>query len=310
MLRVGTQSDYWYDNNDPDGSVAFIKSCGFDTIDFNLHNLIKINDMVKAGPPYTSFFDASAEELCEHFRGFKEACQRYDVTVAQVHGPFPTWLNGEDEMNEYIIGVYEKCFAISAFIGAPGIVVHPVHGAGDKEWEANTWQYRRLIPFAKKYGVKIVLENIFGRYNDRFIQGRMSNPEDAIKYFDTLTEEAGFDAFGFCFDVGHALITCQNIPRFIRMLGHRLTNLHIHDNNGLDDLHIVPYTCLTKGQNTVCDWSGFISALKEIGYKGDLCFETFRTYKVLPRELWADMYRFNAAIGHYFAKIILDDGEK
>jgi len=306
MLRIGTQSDNWYSDSDPEGSIAYIRSCGFTTIDFNMNKYIPVKELYEGKPPYTSFYDKSVEELCEFFAPLKAACEHHDVTIAQLHGPFPGWYVDGGELNDYMIMVYEKCLAVSAFLGCPGVVVHPVHGAGDAEWESNLWVYRRLIPAAKKYGAKILLENIFGRYNGRFIQGRMSSADVICKYFDLLTEEAGFEAFGICFDVGHAIITCQNIPEFIKTLGPRLTNLHIHDNNGLDDLHFLPYTCTTTGANLVCNWEGIIDALKEIGYRGDLCFETFRAYRIMPKEVWRELFTLNAAIGRYFVKRITE----
>ena len=307
MLRIGTQSDNWYFDSDPDGSIAYIKSCGFSAVDFNLNAYIKVGELEKREPPYTSFYDKSVEELYEYFAPLKEACEKHDVVIAQIHAPFPTWLNGKTELNDYLVMVLEKCCAVSAFLNCPGIVVHPVHGAGDGEMDANLWLYRRLIPAAKKYGVKILLENIFARFNGRFIQGRMSSPDVACKYFDMLTEEAGFDAFGFCFDVGHAIVTCQNIPEFIRALGHRLTNLHIHDNNGLDDLHLLPYTCVTTKADLVCDWDGVVNALKDIGYRGALCFETFRALRVTPPAIWTEVLKLNSAIGRHWSDVILGE---
>ena len=306
MLRIGTQSDGWYRPDDPEGSIEFIKSCGFTTVDFNLNNFTKANDMAKGLVPCESFYDQSLDALYEYFAPLKAACKKHDVTIAQIHAPFPTWYAGNPEFNEYSIKVLEKCLAISAYLDCPGIVVHPVQGTPD-EWESNMWMYRRLIPAAKKYGVKVLLENIFARMNDRFIQGRMSSPEEACKYFDALTAEAGEGVFGFCFDVGHAIITCQNIPAFVRALGHRLTNLHIHDNNGLDDLHLMPYTCATLKANLVCDWAGFIEALRNIGYRGALCFETFRAYRIIPEALRPDLYKYNAAIGRYMSNAILGE---
>ena len=306
MLRVGTQSDNWYSDLDPDGSIAYIKSCGFDAVDFNLNNYVRIKDESGWVKPYSSFYDKSLEELYEFFAPLKAACKKHDVVIAQVHGPFPNWYAGMPELNEYILTMMEKCCAICAFLDCPGIVVHPIHGVtGETEWEENLGMYRRLIPAAKKYGVKILLENIFARFCGRFKQGRMSSAELACKYLDTLNAEAGFDAFGFCFDVGHALVTCQDIPEFVRAMGNRITNLHIHDNNGLDDLHLLPYTCVTTGANLVCDWNGFVEALRDIGYRGALCFETFRALRIIPKPLWSDVLKLNSAIGRYWSDVII-----
>ena len=257
------------------------------------------------GPYSCPFYDQSIEELCEYFAPLKAACEKYDVEISQIHAPFPNWYIGKERFNEYIITVLEKCFAISAFLGCPGIVVHPVESTAPEAYEENYRMYRRLIPMAKKYGVKILLENIFGRFNGRFKQGRLSGPEDACEYFDRLSEEAGFEAFGFCFDVGHAIITCQDIPAFIRRLGHRLTNLHVHDNNGLDDLHLMPYTCFTTGANLVCDWDGIVEALKDINYRGAICFETFKSVRTMPEAVRGELLKLISAIGRHWSDRIL-----
>ena len=307
MLRIGTQSDTWYDDRDPDGSLAFYKKCGFTAIDFDLNNYMDSRGMSKGLTPLMSFYDKSLEEIYEHFAPFKAALEKYDIEVAQIHGPFPNWISGKDDYNEYLMMVMEKCLAISAFLGCPGVVIHPVEYTGDIAREGNLRMYRHLIPAAKKYGVKILLENIFARFNGRFKQGRMSHPEEAIEYFDMLNAEAGFEAFGFCFDVGHAIITCQDIPAFIRRMGHRITNLHIHDNNGLDDLHLMPYSCLTTGANFVSDWDGIVEALRDIGYRGALCFETFKSVRIMPEAVRGEVLSLISAIGRHWSDRILGE---
>ena len=139
MLRIGTQSDIWYSELDPDNSIAYYKSCGFDTIDFNLHQYIKCGELKDMEPPFSSFYDKPLDELYEYFAPLKEACRKHGVTIAQIHAPFSSWYEGKDAFNEYMIGVHEKCIAISAFLDCPGIVIHPVHGlSGYAEWDVNS----------------------------------------------------------------------------------------------------------------------------------------------------------------------------
>ena len=308
MLRIGTQSGNWYKDSDPDGSIAYIRSCGFDAVDFDLNAYIRAADIRAAGEPYSSFYDKPLEELFEFFAPLKEACRKHDVIISQIHAPFTAYYKGESAFNEYMLDVMRKCCAICGFLECSGLVIHPAVGCnGEDEWEENMYQYRSLIPAAKEYGVKILLENIFVRFNGRFISGRMSSADVVCKYLDTLNAEAGFDAFGFCFDVGHAIVTCQNIPNFVRTLGSRLTHLHIHDNNGLDDLHLLPYTCVTTGSNLVCDWEGFVGALKDIGYRGTLSFETFRALRIMPPAVWDEVLKLNSAIGRHWSDVILGE---
>ena len=50
----------------------------------------------------------------------------------------------------------------------------------------------------------------------------------------------------------------------------RLKALHLHDNDGREDMHVLP---LTEGTGKV-DWDALLKALADIGYEGDF------TYKV------------------------------
>ena len=305
MLRVGVQSAGWYSKDDPDGSFAYIKSCGFNAIDFNIDHYLPTSKLAKEDGPYTSFFDKDIEEILAFFTPLKEAAEKHDVAIAQMHAPFPIWFKDKDELNDYIFMALEKCLAVCRHVGCPAIVVHPTQrSTKEKEHACNLDNYRRLIPAAKKYGVKICLENIFMRRPGRIQQGRCSNVEEACWYIDTLNKEAGGDYFGFCLDIGHANLTNRNLCEYIKELGDRLTILHIHDNNGLDDMHMIPYSYLATPTSHVCDWEGFVTGLKEIGYKGALAFETFRIFSAYPRAVWTEALKLIAAIGHYWAERI------
>ena len=58
-----------------------------------------------------------------------------------------------------------------------------------------------------------------------------------------------------------------NQGRFIREAGRRLQALHLHDNDGSDDQHMLPY-----GRGNI-DWQDVFSALKDIRYQGLFNFE-------------------------------------
>ncbi len=310
MLKVGVQSSGWYNEKDPMGSLAYIKSCGFEAIDFNIDHYMKPGKMVKEGI-YPTIFDEPTERVLEFFVPLKEASERTGVTICQMHAPFPVWHEGEDEINELVITALDKCFAVCEFVGCPAIVVHPVSGpTREEEWNANLALYRRLIPIIQKYkGVKICLENIFSHYEKRIIEGRLSNASDACRMLDILNEEAGGDYFGFCLDVGHANLTRRNLKEYIRELGARLTILHTHDNNGVDDLHMIPYSYLASGKTHVCDWEGFVEGLKEINYSGVIMFETFRIFSAYPQTVHTEALKLISAIGHYWAKRIDEPDE-
>lgn len=305
MLKVGVQSGDWYDYERPQESLEFIKSCGFDAIDLNIDNRIDTTRLQKEGI-YPNFFDKTAEEICEYFATLREATLKTGVSISQMHAPFPVWFEGREELNEYMLGILDKCFALCEYLECPAIVVHPSRNPSRREeFELNANNYRKMIPLIKKYrGVKICLENIFTHQGVRIIEGRLSNPDDACALVDLLNGEAGGDYFGFCLDIGHANLTKNKIGEFIRTLGDRLTILHIHDNDGNEDLHMIPYSYLAQDKKCVIDWDDFAEALKDINYEGTLAFETFRVCHVYPPEVVPAALRLIASIGHCWASRI------
>ncbi len=304
MLKIGVQSAPWFSIHDPDGSIRFIKECGFECIDFNIDTNLP-GDKIRTGE-LTEFFDQSVEELCEYYRPLKEALEKYDVTISQMHAPFPLFVKDMEHVNEYLITVVEKICGVCAYVGCPALVVHPVgRSTKEKEIETNLNMYRAMIPGAKKYGVKLCLENLFGSFKGRVIEGPCADVNEACWYLDKLNEEAGEDIFGFCLDVGHANLLGRNLYNYITALGKRLTILHIHDNDSNGDLHMMPYTYTKNwGKDQICDWEGFINGLKESGYEGELSFETFRVLGAFPRDIWPEALKLISATGRYWVKRI------
>ncbi|MBQ4354048.1 MAG: TIM barrel protein [Clostridia bacterium] len=305
MIKTGVQSAGWYNRENPLASFEYIKSCGFEAIDFNIDHYLNTGKLAKEGMTET-FFDQSTEEILAFFTPLKEASEQTGVEIAQMHAPFPCWFKDQPILNEYILTALDKCFAVCEYVHCPAIVVHPNPGTTKaEEWENDMALYRPLIPIIKKYkGIKICLENIFTRRGTRMTEGRLSTAAEACRILDTLNEEAGGDYFGFCLDVGHASLTGRNVKEFVKELDHRLTVLHIHDNNALDDLHMIPYSYLSTGSVHTCDWQGFVEGLAEIGYQGTLAFETFRIFSAYPAAVHTEALRLIAAIGNYWKTII------
>ena len=307
MLEVGVQSARWYNREDPDGSFAFIRSCGFEAVDFNIDHYLSVSTMVKTGQVVESIFDKEVAEVLLHFAPLKEASEKHGVKISQMHSPFPIWIPGNTELTDHVIMAVEKCLEVCKYVNCPALVVHPDRNLDKNvEYENNMALYRRLIPAVKKTGVKVCLENLPGRMNDRLVDGVCSTGEEVCRYIDTLNAEAGCEAFGYCFDVGHANIMGSNMRDHLKKVGNRLTVMHIHDNNGITDWHTAPYTCVSSGGHQL-DWEGLLQGLKEINYRGSMCFETFRVLRHLPQALHKDMLKYIAAVGHYFKDQILSE---
>ncbi len=283
-----------------DAGFRMIRDAGFQGVDFNIDHTLPYD--VIAGGGSVPIYDAGEEALIDAMRPYKEAADRHAIRIVQMHAPFPSLVKNEAG-NAYVRKAIIACIRAAAYFSCKYLIVHPFFlGYADKlspeaEWNANIEGYSALIPAAKKYGVTICLENMFSSHNGKIYAACCADMAEANRYIDRLNEIAGEKVFAFCLDTGHALLVGKDISQTIRELGPRLETLHIHDNNGMQDQHLFPYM-------GVLDWDRFISGLKEIGYQGDLSFETFNALNVIDDALAAEALTFLGAIGRLFAKRI------
>ena len=302
MLKICVQTGgSGYNPYDPAPGFAMLKKCGFDSVDYNTGYLLPGSAITQG--TLTEFFDQDMDAILAHFAPIKAAAEENGIAFSQMHAPFPLWVKEKEDVNRYLIMVVEKLCRACAFLGCPAIVVHPVtRTLKEDEIATNYALYRALIPVAKETGVKICLENMFTSFNGHKIEGACADVDEVCTYIDTLNAEAGADCFGYCLDVGHANLMGKKLRHFVRTLGNRLTVLHLHENNGILDQHMAPYTqtavTTTKG---AMDWESFILALREIDYKGDLSFETFHATDLTPAPLRPAMLAYIAAVGRYWA---------
>lgn len=312
-LGVSIQTGTWYKmicggDSQADKAFEYISSLGIKYIDYNFNTAVPSYDKIKENSD-RGIFGESLEAVLEYYAPIKEAALRYGVSFGQSHAPFPMYIEESPEHSEFLIDAVNKMLAVCQYLGCPAIVVHPYFNLDtltkEQEIEINLNMYRKLMPEAKKRGVKICLENMFAVKNHHVIGTACSSAEEACWYIDTLNAEAGEDIFGYCFDVGHANISGKNLRRELNTLGHRLTCLHIHDNDGQNDLHQCPYTQKYEWGRKFCtDWEGFIEGLRDINYEGTLNFETGQALAGLPVELAPSMIRLIADVGAYFKKRI------
>ena len=305
-FMLSTQTSYWFrrwgaDKN-PDEAFRRFKECGFEAVDFGEIETPLPTKKVRVGE-LSNFYDADIDTLIEYFRPAKVAADKYGIAFAQAHAPFPMHVPGHPEVLEYLVMAVQKMLAICQMLECPYLIVHPSCFPSKKEeFAENMAMYRRLIPAAKQYGVKICLENMHIIRNAHKVGGACSNMEEANRYIDALNAEAGEDIFGFCYDVGHANLTSNDVLEDLRTLGHRLYALHIHDNDAMKDLHLVPFASRITKKEWTTDWEGFFQGLREIGYKGALNFEVSGSFLQLPDELVQPLMTFAAASCAYFRK--------
>lgn len=223
------------------------------------------------------------------------------------HAPCPSGSNDPTEADRLFNNI--ACsMRIASYLGIKTIVVHGMDhmdynadGGAQQLFEMNMNFYTRLKPYCEEYEIRIALENlpqikrlIFGE--EKVMPSVCSTPEEFILYLDTL----GNECFTACLDIGHAMITGQKPENFIRALGkERLTALHVHDNNGLRDMHTLPY------YGGMADWNMIMKTLSDIGYTGDLTFEA-GNFLSLPTELYPAGAQMIASVGKHLRNIFYD----
>ena len=305
-MKIGIQAigSIYMDAQHPDIEQDFrnIQDAGFDTVDFNLEIYLSWDTLASLNGD--CFYDRSMDELKDFFRPFVEACHNNGLEFSQMHAPFYQYFE-EDDRRRHFIEIEKKCIELAAWMGSPYIVVHPFimrrkYGR-QAEWDANMAFYRELIPVAKKNNIRICLENMFDKYNEHIVDAVCSDPAEAVRYIETLNKEAGGEYFAFCFDMGHANLLGRNVYEFVKDLGGHLQILHLHDNDGLHDLHNMPYVFTRSWGPGMSDWPALIKALHDTGYSGVLNFETCAALFAFPDELHQDVRKFICCIGHYLS---------
>lgn len=288
-----------------DKGFEMLKACGIDGIQFGMGAYVMPQKLIKENLP--SVMDGPVEEILEYVRPYKEAADKHGVAISQVHAPFPMWMPDNDAMVERMKSVIKKSLAVTAYMESAHCVVHPafvkdnMHAlSADAEWAINKALYAALIPDLKQYGVQCLLENMFaqGAEGTRFAAACSDFPE-AARWIDELNDMAGEERFGFCFDTGHCHLARQNLYRAILVMGARIKALHLQDNSGHLDQHVAPY----MGN---ADFEGVLRGLREIGYRGDLNFETGNVLGHFPPEVTEECLRLTSAIGRYFARRITE----
>ncbi len=109
--------------------------------------------------------------------------------------------------------------------------------------------------------LKIIAEHIEGKDITVCLEnlGTVVDSIDRILY---LIDNVGSDRLGICLDTGHLNLHDKKQREFILKAGKRLRALHIADNEGERDQHLMPFT---RGNINFVE---IVRTLKEIGYEG------------------------------------------
>ena len=180
--------------------------------------------------------------------------------------------------------------------GIRWLVVHPqsycdqVYYSRKLSLEKNLEMFKRLGDVAAKHGVGIAVENMFIRTMPKFA----ASCDDLMELLDLLGDDK---LFGICWDTGHGNLNKVDQAAAVRQMGKRLACLHVNDNKGQWDDHILPY------QGTI-HWESFMKALGEIGYQGDFTYEIHNFSKGFDAGFHQEAVTFARKLGQYMVTLM------
>ncbi len=265
-------------------AVKIIADSGFDAYDISLFKLTRDEDYI-----------FNADDYAEKAKELREFADSIGIVCNQSHAPFPSSV-GEPEKDKYIFGKIVRAMEIASILGAKIIVVHPIQHLNyaehaDELFEMNVEFYNSLIPYCKKFGIKVACENMWQCNNGSRVpsDSTCSRAWEFCKYLDAINSEWIVG----CLDIGHVSLMAADIPEFIHKMGNkRLQALHVHDTDFKGDLHTIPF-------NAKIDFLAVCKALGEIDYKGDFTFETDAFYRGRPEELYPASTKYLCETGRF-----------
>ena len=310
MLPIGVQTKNVVSDEHPEEGFALLARAGFSCADFSLNAYLLNSALYRM--ERNTFFDRSVQELEHFFDPHRNGAKAAGITINQMHMPYSNYVPGADEaLNEYLRKVVApKSMGICAFFGCPYIVVHGFKlsrflGSEEAEWQQTESFLDFLAPMAKDMEITICVENLYDSVGGHLVEGPCCNVRKAMERIDRMNEKYHSEVLGFCFDTGHANLVGLDFEEFITALSSRLKVLHIHDNDGVRDLHQIPFTFTKARENKpAADWEGFVRGLQKIAFRGALSFETAPVLSAFPEEMKRDTLAFIARIGEYFSSQI------
>lgn len=177
--------------------------------------------------------------------------EKHHLIIENVHAQTDNlnslWLSGdegEQTVSELITEI-EAC----GIYGISTIVLHLTNGSAPPSLsEAGIKRIERLINTAEKMNVQIAFENIRIPQHTQYI----------LDHYHSAS-------VGLCYDSGHENYWTPEID-WLNLYGNRIFAIHLHDNTGNGDSHMIPF-------DGNIDWDTKLKALAGSSYQGSITLE-------------------------------------
>lgn len=231
------------------------------------------------------------DDVLETAKNFANFLKEYNFEISQGHLWLKIKICADDTALEKLfrwIDMYEE-------IGIKNMVLHcdnltETNLSREEKIEKNIEKLQILAEYIKNKEITVCLENL--RPHSPEETELVDRSADDLLY---IIERIGNSKFGICLDTGHLNLTDKNQREFILKAGDKLKALHITDNDGNTDQHLMPFN-----RGTV-DFPEIIKALKEIKYNGIFNLE-IPGEKSIPLELRDAKIEYIKACYQYLMK--------
>jgi len=258
-LPLGAVIAFDFDKWDVDEEIAIVRGAGIRRVQVYRNRL--------AGTP--------AEQIRRRLQdaGLAADSLHAYIDLEMLQGPAFDLSAGDAEAREAALDLARREAEFAHRLGCRDVIVHPA-GPGETQGEAfraETFRRsaERLARLAAPADVRFLVENM---------PPPMFGQDAAI--LRRLVDEVDSPHLGLAYDSGHAHVTGRPV-RTIRDMGPRLWGVHLHDNNGTQDDHLLP------GMGTV-PFEDVARALAEVGFTGTFMLEIYRDTWEVRRDLTAE----------------------
>jgi sugar phosphate isomerase/epimerase len=181
------------------------------------------------------------------------------IRLIQAHAPMGHPLEDGGKLGNDTLRCVDAC----GYWGIPNLVVHSGYTQGitpEECFAQNREFFMPLLERAEQYGVNILVEN----FNKMSVPGLywIDNATDLLG----MIEYVNHPLFHAVWDAGHANLQEMPQDEELRLLGSHVRALHIQDNRGDHDAHLLPFLG-TMSMDAV------MHGLLDIGYEGYFTFE-------------------------------------
>ena len=246
MKLATTTGDFFQYTNSQEESLKHIRKAGFRYADYGF------------GADYHTRSGVYADDFERYFDLIGNVAAISDIKLIQAHAPM-----GKPLKDRSLLADTLRCVDACGAWNIPNLVVHSGYAHGlspEQTFEENKKFFIPLLERAERYGVNILVEN----FNKMCVDGLywIDNAPDLLRMIEFINHPL----FHAVWDTGHA--NMQEMPQdeALRILGSHVRALHVQDNMGTEDSHLVPFL-------GTLNLDAVMNGLLDIGYDGYFTFE-------------------------------------